>query len=403
MQNKRLLSYIFFVIALVATTLAQGAPIDPLSIYLTLEGDPTTTMTVRWVTSGDAADDTLQYCESGTLGWKNTEGSHIPMPNKQPYLIHRVELTGLSPDSDYFFRLGAEEPAFKFRTLPNTLNQPIRFVVGGDMYHDDLEPFAAMNKTVASTNPMFVVLGGDIAYASPKLSLFNEDYNRWYTWLKTWKETMISPDGRMIPFLIAIGNHEVIGRYNQTPDRAKFFYALFKRPKLSGYQAVDFGNYMSVVILDSDITHPIDGEQKEWLKQILFARRSIPHKFAAYHVPAYPSVRKFTGTVSKRVRDHWVPLFEEYGVNAVFEHHDHTYKRTHPLYRGKVDNQRGILYLGDGAWGVGKPREPKSPDQRWYLAKTKASNNVILVILYGDERHYIAIDTQGNTVDCTTN
>ena len=45
------------------------------------------------------------------------------------------------------------------------------------------------------------------------------------------------------------------------------------------------------------------------------------------------------------VRNHWVPLFEKHKINAVFENDHHTFKRTHPILKDKVDKDKGILYL----------------------------------------------------------
>lgn len=396
------LLFLYSLFALFAAPMAQGELFDPLSIYLTWDDDPSTTMTIRWITKSDRPEDTILYRQGGYMEWQTVQGSHLPMPDNHPYFIHRVELTDLSPDTDYFFKPGKEGVCFKFRTMPNVLNQPIRFAVGGDMYHGELETYITMNKTVAATDPMFAILGGDISYAAPKFGLFSENFSYWLDWLKVWKETMITPDGRLIPMLTAIGNHEVIGRYNQSPDKAKFFYALFKTPKLDGYGAFDFGNYLSIFILDTDHTHPIEGKQKQWLASAMKQRKDALHKFAVYHVPAYPSVRK-DGVINQKIRKEWIPIFETFGLNAAFEHHDHAYKRTHPIYQGKVNQGKGILFFGDGAWGVKKPRTPKSPKELWYIAKSKASHNFILVILYGEERHYMALDLTGKQIDYTTN
>lgn len=392
----------FFLVIFIATTsLVCGDAIAPVSVYLTLEGNPSTSMTVRWVTDKQHDSDKVEYREGGYPNWKGVEGSHMPMPDAHPYNIHHVQLSDLKPNTDYIFRLDGEGPEYKFRTLPNKLHEPIRFVVGGDILHDEPKYFSQTNITAAATDPMFAVLGGDIAYSAPKVSLYKEDVSRWIDWLKTWFETMVTYDGRLIPMVIAIGNHEVIGRYNQPPERAKFFYSLFKWPTQGGYQVVDFNGYMSIWVLDSGHTHTIEGKQREWLDMSLEQRHEVPHKFAVYHVPAYPSVRKTKGKISKLVREFWTPLFEKHGLNTAFEHHDHAYKRTHPIYKGQIDPNKGVLYLGDGAWGVKKPRTPKTSSDRWYLAKTKSERHFILVTLYGQKRHYMAIDYEGNVFDYT--
>lgn len=388
---------------IVQTAFVCGDEESLISIYLTLEGSPSTSMTIRWVTGTQHGRDKIEYRQGGYPNWESVEGSHICMPDDLPYTIHCAQLNSLKPATDYIFRIDEAGPSYKFRTLPNNLHEPIRFVVGGDMLHEHAESFSGTCTVAASTDPLFAVLGGDIAYAAPNSSLYKEEFDKWLAWLKIWFKTMVTDQGHLIPLLIAIGNHEVVGRYDQSPERAKFFYALFKWPALGGYQVIDFDDYMRFWVLDSGHTHPIDGKQKEWLEETLAAQKEVPHKFAVYHVPAYPSVRKSKGKISKLVRETWTCLFENHGLNAAFEHHDHAYKRTHPIYQGKVDVSKGVLYLGDGAWGIGTPRTPKTPADRWYLAKTKGQRHFILVILYGKKRHYMAVDHEGKVFDYTSN
>lgn len=169
-------------------------------------------------------------------------------------------------------------------------------------------------------------------------------------------------------------------------------------PGPQGYQVLDFGNYLSLIILDSGHTHPIPGAQTQWLYQTLKEREHIPHKFALYHVPAYPARRNYKGKISPVIRQQWVPIFEQFGLTAAFEHHDHVYKRSQLIRKGKVDSE-GVLYLGDGGWGIRKCKSPKSPKKTWYLAKTAAAQHVIVVTIEPDHRHYAAIDRNGNFID----
>jgi hypothetical protein len=369
----------------------KGAtPFDPPAVYLTWQRDPTTTMTIQWHSNG-GRDDGAQYQRLDERVWHTASGSHHPMPHSDR-IVHVVELTGLKPATDYRFRFGENSVEFKFRTMPSDMSKPIRFVVGGDtMDSFDMfgEWYEETSRLVAKQDPMFVVIGGDIAYANGEPGLVG----RWYNWLATWKKLMVTSDGRLIPLVVAIGNHEVRGQFGQTPDQAPYFYKLFALPDKRSYSVLDFGRYMSLVLLDSGHTHAIDGEQTDWLRRTLADRLELPHLFAIYHVPAYPSVRGFNNGVSAKIREHWVPLFEQFGVDVAFEHHDHVYKRTHGIRADKVD-PRGVLYLGDGAWGamVRRPRD------RWYLAKTASKRHFSLVTI-GQSRSFLAIDSEGQIFD----
>jgi hypothetical protein len=348
-------------------------------------------MTIQWHSNG-GRDDGVQYQRLDEGMWHTASGSHHPMPHSDR-IVHVVELTGLKPGTDYRFRFSENSGEFTFRTIPQNSREPIRFVVGGDTM-DPLdmldESFEETSRLAAKQDPMFAVIGGDIAYANGEPGLVG----RWYNWLATWKKLMVTSDGRLVPFVVAIGNHEVQGGFNQTPEKAPYFYSLFALPNKRSYRVLDFGRYLSLVLLDSGHTHPIDSEQTDWLRQRLAGRQDVPHLFAVYHVPAYPSVRGFNNGVSAKIREHWVPLFEQFGVDVAFEHHDHVYKRTHPIRAEKID-PGGVLYLGDGGWGV----IPRKPRDRWYLAKEASKQHFILVTINGQNRSFLAIDSEGQIFD----
>ena len=66
-------------------------------------------------------------------------------------------------------------------------------------------------------------------------------------------------------------------------------------------------------------------------------------------------------------------------------------------FSSKVDKDNGILYLGDGAWGVGV--EVHKPDGKWYLAKAESRNHFWLVTLTDKTPRYQAIDQKGVVFD----
>jgi acid phosphatase type 7 len=382
---------------------------NPHAIYLTWQQDPTKTMTIQWISNQDSADDEIEYKKHEDIAaadtsknplndaWNLASGTHHNLPEKCPHFVHVVELTNLLPNTVYTFRIGKSDKTYLFKTMPQDPIEPITFIVGGDTYQRQKQWFVETNKQAALQEPSFVLLGGDLAYAAPDKSGTPEDAERWLIWLKEWSDTMRTPKGYLIPLLVTIGNHEVKGRYSRTPDDALFFYALFATPGLQGYKALHFSSYLSLILLDSGHTHPIAGKQTEWLENELSKERNFLHRFAIYHVPAYPSVRGFRQPYSSLIRRHWLPLFEKYGVQVVFENHDHAYKRTYPLINGNV-HPYGIVYLGDGSWGV-KPRIPKKAQNSPYLAKTASSRQFIKVTLSKEEREFWSIADDGQIID----
>lgn len=386
---------------------------DPVAVYLTWQRSPESTMTIHWISTKEVPEDLVEYRQSDDTPWLQVLGSHIPMPTNAPYLIHSIELTNLLPGTTYTFRISSDGVPYKFQTMPATLESNIRFIAGGDMYHDDLNILQQTTQQAAKTNPLFALIGGDIAYASNERfgfipqwmkpwidKLSGQKPDRWLAWLISWKNNAVTPDGRLIPILPVLGNHDTCGRFNQTPAEAPFFYSLFSMPGKQGYNVLDFGNYMTVALLDSGHTHPVAGAQTDWLHETLKQRVNIPHKFALYHVPAYPSVRNANNEHSTQVRKHWVPVFEAHRLTAAFENHDHAYKRTLPIFNNQpAPINEGVIYLGDGAWGVDKVRKIKHAAQKWYLAKHAAIRHFLLIDLSESSRQVRAISTEGEIID----
>ena len=386
--------------------------IDPLGMLLTWQQDPTTTMTIDWYTNGDGSMKSIEYKPIASDEWTSEESSMIPFPFSDR-TIHRIELTALIPNTEYHFRFGEGTRIRKFRTMPEHADRPIRFAAGGDVRHR-IEWMNQTNRRVAGYEPDFVLWGGDLAYADGT----EERLYRWFEFMDSVMNTLITADGRMIPVITSIGNHEVRGGYFHRDDHerregnspysqtdqsrtqiAPYFYTLFAFPGQPGYNVLDFGDYMSIVILDTDHTNPIEGAQTVWLEDILSEREGVPHIFPNYHVPAYPSVRNMNSTSQTRVRGNWVPLFERYGVRTVFESHDHIYKRTFPIREGKI-SANGIVYMGDGSWGVGTRDIGRSHDEHaWYLKRAASERHAIITTIHGNHQHFLVVNENGTIID----
>jgi hypothetical protein len=388
------------VCSLVLTCSALGQ--DLVGVYLTWKGDPATTMTVNWVDLFEGSSRTVWYRRQGTTEWLSAEGTHT-RAGVSTLQVRRVELTGLAPDTSYEFGIGKppakETDGWRFRTMPGSLSRPVRFVSGGDMMHSR-EMVDAMNRRAGALDPDFAMLGGDLAYANGVAA------TRWVDWLQSWMKNSMGKDRRIIPFVIGIGNHEVKGGYNgRVPDDAPFFYSLFATPEGRSNYVLDFGQYLSVIALDSGHTQPIDGAQADWLGETLAKRPGQQFLFGFYHYPAYGTTKAPKGGLpydarqSVAIRASWIPHFERYGVTALFENDHHNFKRTHRLRNHKRDDENGLLFLGDGAWGV-QPREVPSPEVGWWLAKAEPRNHLFHVELRADGTATIeAVDVKGVVFD----
>jgi hypothetical protein len=401
------LAALLLVVSVATAAAAQG--VGPAAVFLTWSSDPTTTVTVDWHLLPGTDAPHVEIRGPGLKGWVSREGRAFPFPFSSR-TVRRAELTGLQPDAIYEIRFGEGSRSYRYRTMPARMTRSVRFAEGGDTRFAE-DDFGRMNRVVAKYDLDFVVFGGDLSYANGD----PRNVRREEQWFETIARTLVTADGRLIPALVAIGNHEVFSArrldgapvnkdsllkaYGIADGDAPYYNALFAQPRNHRYGVVDFGNYLSIVLLNTGHTADVAGDQTVWLDSILAARASVPHVFPVYHVPAYPSVRKFEGATSQLVREHWVPLFERSGVRLVFEHHDHAYKRTVPLLRGQRD-PNGIVYVGDGAWGTG-PRQISRDQQGrpWYLDVAKSTRYGIIVTVDDERRHLTVVDGDGAVID----
>ncbi len=383
----------------------------PDTLFLTYHADPTTAVTVQWLdVAFDPAAVPVVYRQRGGI-LDVAAPTTVPVTRK-PYPrsdrpgvdegfadlhVYRAVLSGLTPGAEYEFRLGGRTAAYRFRTMPSKMTDAFHFVSGGDCGIGAAA--VASNKIAAKQDPMFALIGGDLGYD-----------NGWSVeasvqFVRNYAAGMTDSQGRLIPMLVCVGNHEVYGGYGKGRADAPFFFALFDGLYAdASFATVDFGDYLSLVLLDTGHIAKIEGEQTDWLDRQLAARRDRPHLLVVNHVPAYPSFRAPGDDKAGRPgtghgnRTHWVPLFEKHRVDAVLEHHDHTFKRTHPLKGGQVDAD-GIIYLGDGSWGQLRPA--KKPEERPYLATTSTSYHLTLHRLEAGQRFHLALEATGKVLDVT--
>ncbi len=391
MNATEMISRIFFIFFLFLSALSWAQ--DPSILYLTWKDDPTTTMTVMWHTTTGDTSSTIHYKSLKETSWeqKNGETVQIKRSNVQ---VHQVELTGLEEGTDYLFRLGDGE-IHKFRTLAKTL--PLKIVIGGDGYLSK-ELYEKMNREVASKDPDFVILAGDIAYTeglSRALKTYAWRVQRWEEFFELWTKDMITKDGRIIPIVPVLGNHDVREGFDSPFKDQVFFYEFFTFPEKGiPYRVMKIGSDICFYLLDSGHSFPVGGAQAEWLRKALHRNMQATWQIPVYHIGAYPSVTSYTHRAARDIRKFWVPLFEKYGVRASMEHDSHAFKRTYPIRRGKVAAD-GIHYLGDGAWGV----PPEKPKDHWYLAKALQSNCYWLLTMDPSKTLFQAFNNEGVILD----
>jgi len=314
--------------------------------------------------------------------------------------LHRVELVGLEPGRTYTVLIKSDNHAaepFTFRTAPETRDS-FSFIAGADT-QSQTEQRKQMTTHAATLDPEFVLLSGDIV-------MRGMSEVEWDSWFDEWNDLMITEEGRRVPIIPALGNHDVRGWImGDFETDAAFFYNRFNLPEPQNYYAIEYGDGFLIITLDSGHTSPFneelewfpntgyyeggphmvhpshDGQQRNWLEKTLTDHQDRKWKMIHYHINAFatsPHYWEKPRYGRRLMHEHWIPLFEEFGVDLVHEGHGHRLKRTHPVKGGEIHDD-GVVYIGEGGWGthMGKP------EQMWFVAD-KGSDHHFWLLNFDD-------------------
>ena len=274
-------------------------------------------ITVMWETSA-AADSRVDY---GT-----TALSESFVANADLCTLHKVELSGLAPDTNYVYRVtsaAATSSVSNFTTAPGA-NRSFRFAVYGDT-RTYPEVHAEVVQSMINSGPEIVFHTGDIISTGRNYDL--------------WGSEFFAPAQDLLlttPMVPVLGNHDYGG------TGPLWFFYFFDRPYGAGWFAMTYGN-TRFIGLDTDVSFSPGSPQYEWL---LGELASAAYSDATWHVVFFHHP-PFTATVghsdNASVQSQLIPLFESYGVDIAFQGHSHAYERHW---------HNGIYYLVAGGGGA---------------------------------------------------
>lgn len=402
-------------------------PPNTRHVYLTWQHDPSRTITFNVHGINLPSEITVYYdtkphgrqLSSYSFFKRGEEITSLSLPDGRK--LYQIELTALSPGTSYYCMIGDRFRTYgkeiSFRTIPE--KGTLVFVEGGDW--ENTPQAQKVAEQAAKCNPVAVLLGGDY----PSQVFGTADFEKWDIWLDTYTEKMVTEQGHLIPMVMAIGNHEVIGGFGQTKEQAPFFFHYFcQGDTQKSYFSLPFGERVRVFVLDSGHTSLHDGEQLEWLANELACSDHFPIKMALYHVPLFPSIRFSKKNMFYRVafglvscikdrpaalklyskesalgRKYWLPLFDQYELTVAFEHHDQALKRTKCL-RFRKEDPFGTVYLGDGGWGSEYQYAPIQGYFHQYFSALQGKKHFFWKVVVEEDRiTYEAISALGNVID----
>ncbi|KAJ0052452.1 hypothetical protein Pint_01543 [Pistacia integerrima] len=284
-------------------------------------------------------------------------------------IIHHVRLTGLKPNTQYYYQCGdpsisAMSDITYFRTMPVSGPQsyPKRIAIVGDLGLTDNTSTTIGH--LISNEPDLVLLVGDVTYANLYLTNgtgsdcyscsfsqtpIHETYQpRWDYWGR-FMQNLVSKT----PIMVVEGNHEIeeqAGNKTFAAYSSRFAFPSEESGSSSSFYYSFNAGGIHFIMLGAYIAYNKSSDQFKWLERDLanFDRSITPWLVAAWHPPWYSSyIAHYREAECMRVE--MEELLYSYGVDIVFNGHVHAYERSNRVYNYTLD-PCGPVYItvGDG-------------------------------------------------------
>lgn len=252
------------------------------------------------------------------------------------------------------------ESAGKWADLPDQLDGGI-VVYGDSRTGHDVHDW--LMEGMASLAPTAVFHTGDLVNDGT-------DPNDWLIF-----NNIVSRLSSDTPIYPALGNHE---------KKSALYFNNFELPGNERWYSIDDIVNYNLIVLDTESNLAEGSTQYQWLEaELLSSVSATDYTLVFFHYPLYST--GYHPEDEKGIRDDLVPIFEQYGVDAVFNGHDHNYERS---------TVSGIRYVVTGGGGAPLRGQYRSSDHSDLFAKTYH-----FCILYFDDPQNLTVDVWDRKVN----
>jgi len=329
--------------------------VDASNIRQVITADSTTSRTFMWQSDCAEENPVVEYRQAGD------DDSLMQLPASSDAFsddgvttyIHTAAVTDLKPGTAYEYRVGAGDKRSSWQSFHTAQGHDFKALIFPDSQSSDYSVWAATAQPAWQRNQdaQFFINMGDLVDNG-------QDHYQWNAWFDVVGDMIAR-----IPVVPLLGNHETYDK-DWKVRMPEAYLHLFALPRIdrekyqNQFYSFDYGDVHFVVLNTqsqelADFEPSLDEDEVAWFKEDM-AKTTKKWKIVLMHKDPLqygfanrPEPREEGFSPEGRL---WMPLFDQYGVDAVLSAHLHTYRD-----RGHIRNfqrdESGPLYLITGVAG----------------------------------------------------
>lgn len=354
--------------------------VDASNIRQVITADSTTSRTFMWQSDYAEENPVVEYRQAGD------DDSLMQLPASSDAFsddgvttyIHTAAVSDLKPGTAYEYRVGAGDKRSDWQSFHTAQGHDFKALIFPDSQSSDYSVWAATAQPAWQRNQdaQFFINMGDLVDNG-------QDHYQWNAWFDVVGDMIAR-----IPVVPLLGNHETYDK-DWKVRMPEAYLHLFALPRIdrekyqNQFYSFDYGDVHFVVLNTqsqelADFEPSLDEDEVAWFKEDM-AKTTKKWKIVLMHKDPLqygfanrPQPREEGFSPEGRL---WMPLFDQYGVDAVLSAHLHTYRD-----RGHIRNfqrdESGPLYLITGVAGnVQYPRLWKQHSLDEYVAPQPETDN----------------------------
>ncbi len=329
--------------------------VDASNIRQVITADSTTSRTFMWQSDYAEENPVVEYRQAGD------DDSLMQLPASSDAFsddgvttyIHTAAVSDLKPGTAYEYRVGAGDKRSDWQSFHTAQGHDFKALIFPDSQSSDYSVWAATAQPAWQRNQdaQFFINMGDLVDNG-------QDHYQWNAWFDVVGDMIAH-----IPVVPLLGNHETYDK-DWKVRMPEAYLHLFALPRIdrekyqNQFYSFDYGDVHFVVLNTqsqelADFEPSLDEDEVAWFKEDM-AKTTKKWKIVLMHKDPLqygfanrPQPREEGFSPEGRL---WMPLFDQYGVDAVLSAHLHTYRD-----RGHIRNfqrdESGPLYLITGVAG----------------------------------------------------